>query len=68
MNQTQEFSMSHQLAPSVVATCMSSIGVVDAVEALYREQPELSVRFLCFWFNCFSSAVIPFLVILHMYR
>lgn len=57
MNGADSFDFHHRFAPSVLATCMGAAGVINAVEELYEHEQQLSVRFLCFWFNSFSAAV-----------
>ena len=51
------FTLKHEYAPSVVATYMAANSLIDTIEALFNCEPEISVRFLFFWFNAFSAAV-----------
>lgn len=51
------FDLAHPYAPSVLATYLASANFIGAVEKLFSQQQQLSVRFLCFWFNSFSAAV-----------
>lgn len=57
MNNAEPFEMQHEYAPSVLATYLSASSLISAVDGLFKYQKELSVRFLHFWFNVFSAAV-----------
>ncbi|KAF7767920.1 transcriptional regulator family: Fungal Specific TF [Agaricus bisporus var. burnettii] len=57
MNSPEPFDMHHDYAPSVLATYLSASNLIAAVEQLYEKESQLSVRFLHFWFNVFSAAV-----------
>ncbi|KAF5361070.1 hypothetical protein D9756_004646 [Leucocoprinus leucothites] len=57
MNSTEPFDMNHEFAPSVLATYLSASTLIATVEGLYEREQNLSVRFLHFWFNVFSAAV-----------
>ncbi|KAG6844717.1 hypothetical protein H0H87_004440 [Tephrocybe sp. NHM501043] len=46
----------HPYAPSVLATCLGAANLIESIEALYDNEPELSARFLYFWFNSYSAA------------
>ncbi len=60
MNNAEPFDMHHDYAPSVLATYLSASNLISAVDGLFKQQKELSVRFLHFWFNVFSAAVSDF--------
>lgn len=57
MNSAEPFDMHHEYAPSVLATYLSASSLIAAVEGLFEQETQLSVRFLHFWFNVFSAAV-----------
>ncbi|KAF9005439.1 hypothetical protein BDQ17DRAFT_1399143 [Cyathus striatus] len=57
MSGSEAFDLRHRYAPSVLATYMGASSLISAVEKLYTKEPQLSVRFLHFWFNAFSAAV-----------
>ncbi|KAF8650016.1 hypothetical protein AX16_005468 [Volvariella volvacea WC 439] len=57
MNGPEPFTLHHQHAPSVLATYLGTSSLIGAVEELYEQEQQLSVRFLHFWFNAFSAAV-----------
>ncbi len=56
-NSRDPFRFHHKYAPSVVATYLGASALISTVEALFEKEPQLSGRFLCFWFNAFSAAV-----------
>ena len=49
------FTLAHPYAPSVFATYLSAESLISAVETLFNQEQQLSVRFLHFWFNSFSA-------------
>ncbi|KIM35921.1 hypothetical protein M413DRAFT_32151 [Hebeloma cylindrosporum] len=51
------FDLNHPFAPSVLATYLGASNLISAVETLFNQEQQLSVRFLHFWFNSFSAAV-----------
>uniref|UniRef100_D8PXF1 Zn(2)-C6 fungal-type domain-containing protein n=1 Tax=Schizophyllum commune (strain H4-8 / FGSC 9210) TaxID=578458 RepID=D8PXF1_SCHCM len=51
------FTLRHENAPSVVATYLAANSLIDTIEDLFKWEPEISVRFLFFWFNAFSAAM-----------
>ena len=51
------FTLAHPYAPSVFATYLSAESLISAVETLFNQEQQLSVRFLHFWFNSFSATV-----------
>lgn len=51
------FSYQHKFAPSAVATYLSATRLIATLKALEAREPQLSKRFMCFWFNAFSGAV-----------
>ncbi|KAF8158547.1 hypothetical protein B0H34DRAFT_709315 [Crassisporium funariophilum] len=51
------FDLSHQFAPSVIATYLGASSLISAVETLFEQEQQLSARFLHFWFNTFSTVV-----------
>lgn len=57
MSGPEPFDLHHQYAPSVLATYLGAASVISAVETLFDQEQQLSVRFLHFWFNSFSAAV-----------
>jgi hypothetical protein len=57
MSGPEPFDLHHEFAPSVLATYLAASSLISAVETLYDQEPQLSARFLCFWFNAFSGAV-----------
>ncbi|KAF9049458.1 hypothetical protein BDZ89DRAFT_1032938 [Hymenopellis radicata] len=38
-------------------TYLGASALISTVEALFEKEPQLSGRFLCFWFNAFSAAI-----------
>jgi hypothetical protein len=57
MSGPETFDLHHQYAPSVLATYLGAASIISAVETLFDQEQQLSVRFLHFWFNSFSAAV-----------
>jgi hypothetical protein len=57
MNGPESFDLRHQHSPSVLATYLGASSLIKAVQALFDQEPDLSTRFLHFWFNAFSAAV-----------
>jgi hypothetical protein len=57
MSGPETFDLHHQFAPSVLATYLGAASIISAVETLFDQEQQLSVRFLHFWFNSFSAAV-----------
>ncbi|KDR82363.1 hypothetical protein GALMADRAFT_57068 [Galerina marginata CBS 339.88] len=57
MNGPDAFDFSHLFAPSVIATYLGASSLISAVETLFNQEPQLSARFLHFWFNSFSAVV-----------
>lgn len=51
------FSYQHKFAPSAVATYLSASRLIATLNVLEEREPQLSKRFMCFWFNAFSGAV-----------
>lgn len=51
------FTLTHQWAPSVIATYLAAASLIETIEQLYEHEREVSVRFLFFWFNAFSAAM-----------
>ncbi|GJE98290.1 fungal-specific transcription factor domain-containing protein [Phanerochaete sordida] len=56
LTSSQEFSIKHRYAPSVLAVYSSACKLIWTVDALYSWEPALSSRFMVFWSNCFSAA------------
>lgn len=57
MSGPAEFNLAHPYAMSVLATYLAATNLINAVETLFNQQQQLSVRFLHFWFNSFSAVV-----------
>ncbi|KAF8718916.1 hypothetical protein AX14_011677 [Amanita brunnescens Koide BX004] len=57
MNGPERFDLHHQYSPSVLATYLGTSSLIKAVQGLFDQEPDLSTRFLHFWFNTFSAAV-----------
>jgi len=57
MSGPDAFDLNHAYAPSVLATYLGASSLISAVEALFEQEQQLSVRFLHFWFNSFGAAV-----------
>ncbi|KIJ62737.1 hypothetical protein HYDPIDRAFT_114430 [Hydnomerulius pinastri MD-312] len=57
------FSYRHKFAPSAVATYLSATRLIATLKALEEREPQLSKRFMCFWFNAFSGAVALSLIV-----
>ncbi|KAF8895147.1 hypothetical protein BD779DRAFT_1608834 [Infundibulicybe gibba] len=57
MSEPDQFDLQHKFAPSVLATYLGASSLISAVETLFNQEPQLSARFLHFWFNAFSGAV-----------
>ncbi|KAH7884946.1 fungal-specific transcription factor domain-containing protein [Phlebopus sp. FC_14] len=51
------FSYTHTYAPSAVATFLSARRLIATLRVMEAREPQLSKRFMCFWFNAFSGAV-----------
>ncbi|KAJ7505125.1 hypothetical protein B0H11DRAFT_1976949 [Mycena galericulata] len=47
----------HPYAPSVLATYIGAASLIATIETLFDHEPQLSARFLHFWFNAFSATV-----------
>ncbi|KAJ7677462.1 hypothetical protein B0H17DRAFT_1079230 [Mycena rosella] len=47
----------HPYAPSVLATYIGASSLIATLETLFDREPQLSARFLHFWFNAFSATV-----------
>lgn len=54
---SEPLDLHHPHAPSVLATFIGAVTLVSIVEKLFSREPQLSSRFLCFWFNAYSAAV-----------
>jgi hypothetical protein len=63
MSSPEAFDLCHPYAPSVLATYLGASNLIAAVETLFNQQQQLSVRFLHFWFNSFSAAVSLYLML-----
>ncbi|KAI6114167.1 hypothetical protein F5141DRAFT_1187796 [Pisolithus sp. B1] len=63
LNTYDAFSYRHRLAPSVVATYLSATRLIATLKILEEREPQLSKRFMCFWFNAFSGAVALSLIV-----
>ncbi|KAG5644900.1 hypothetical protein DXG03_007452 [Asterophora parasitica] len=46
----------HAYAPSVLATWLGAASLISSVEVLFDKEPQLSARFLYFWFNAYNAA------------
>ncbi|TFK39044.1 hypothetical protein BDQ12DRAFT_682922 [Crucibulum laeve] len=57
MSGSDAFDLHHRYAPSVLATYLGASALISGVEELYKQEEQLSTRFLHFWFNAFSAAV-----------
>jgi hypothetical protein len=53
----EPFTLHHKFAPSVMATYRSASRLISTIELLFNQEPHLSTRFVCFWFNSFSAGV-----------
>jgi hypothetical protein len=53
----------HPYAPSVLATYIGASSLIATLETLFDREPQLSARFLHFWFNAFSATVRRFLLL-----
>lgn len=47
----------HPYSPSVLATCLGAASLIESIETLFDKEPQLSARFLYFWFNTYSATV-----------
>ncbi|KAI6041369.1 fungal-specific transcription factor domain-containing protein [Pisolithus marmoratus] len=63
LNTCDAFSYRHKLAPSVVATYLSATQLITTLKIMEEREPQLSKRFMCFWFNAFSGAVALSLIV-----
>ncbi|KAG9315613.1 Choline/Carnitine o-acyltransferase-domain-containing protein [Chiua virens] len=63
VSDSDAFSYRHKFAPSAVATYLSSSRLIATLKALEEREPQLSKRFMCFWFNAFSGAVALSLIV-----
>ncbi|KAJ7367111.1 hypothetical protein DFH08DRAFT_836580 [Mycena albidolilacea] len=50
-------NLHHPYAPSVLATYIGASSLIATLETLFDREPQLSARFLHFWFNAFSATV-----------
>ncbi|KAG1749298.1 hypothetical protein EDB19DRAFT_1681874 [Suillus lakei] len=57
------FTYRHKYAPSVLATYLSASRLVATLGTMLHREPQLSKRFMCFWFNAFSGAVALSLIV-----
>jgi hypothetical protein len=57
LSEPETFTLDHKFAPSVMAIYRSASCLISTMEALFSQEPQLSVRFMCFWFNSFSAGV-----------
>ncbi|KAG0700446.1 fungal-specific transcription factor domain-containing protein [Suillus ampliporus] len=57
------FTYQHKYAPSVLATYLSASRLVATLGTMLHREPQLSKRFMCFWFNAFSGAVALSLIV-----
>ncbi|KAG1776189.1 hypothetical protein EV702DRAFT_1110986 [Suillus placidus] len=57
------FTYRHKYAPSVLATYLSASRLVATLGIMLHREPQLSKRFMCFWFNAFSGAVALSLIV-----
>ncbi|EGN98052.1 hypothetical protein SERLA73DRAFT_169135 [Serpula lacrymans var. lacrymans S7.3] len=63
LSEPNAFSYRHRYAPSALATYLSATRLIATLEIMLRREPQLSKRFMCFWFNAFSGAVALSLII-----
>ncbi|KAF8133962.1 hypothetical protein EV363DRAFT_1161363 [Boletus edulis] len=63
MSDYDAFSYRHKFAPSAVATYLSATRLIATLKSLEEWEPQLSKRFMCFWFNAFSGAVALSLIV-----
>jgi len=63
LNDYDAFSYRHKLAPTAVATYLSATRLIATLKALEEREPQLSKRFMCWWFNAFSGAVALSLIV-----
>lgn len=63
LNTHDAFCYRHKLAPSVVATYLSATRLIATLKIMEEREPQLSKRFMCFWFNAFSGAVALSLIV-----
>lgn len=57
MSGPEPFNLHHKYAPSVLATYLEAASLISTIETLFDHEPQLSTRFLYFWFNAYSAAV-----------
>ncbi|OAX41741.1 hypothetical protein K503DRAFT_863613 [Rhizopogon vinicolor AM-OR11-026] len=57
------FTYRHKYAPSVLATYLSASRLIATLGIMLHREPQLSKRFMCFWFNAFSGAVALSLIV-----
>ncbi len=57
MRAPESLDLHHKYSPSVLATYLGASSLIKAVQALFDQEPNLSVRFLHFWRNALSAAV-----------
>ncbi|KAG6853952.1 hypothetical protein C0991_012276 [Blastosporella zonata] len=56
MSRPEAFDLAtHAYAPSVLATCLGAATLIESIETLFDNEPQLSARFLYFWFNSYSA-------------
>lgn len=57
LNGSQDFTVKHRYAPSVLAVYSSACNLIWTVDTLFSWEPYLSACYMVFWANCFSAAV-----------
>jgi len=63
LSDASEFSYAHRYGPSVIATYGAAARLIATLDAMEKNEPALSKRFMCFWFNAFSGAVALSLIV-----
>ena len=63
LSDASEFSYAHRYGPSVIATYGAAARLIATLDAMEKNEPALSKRFMCFWFNAFSGAVAMSLIV-----
>ncbi|KII86663.1 hypothetical protein PLICRDRAFT_163895 [Plicaturopsis crispa FD-325 SS-3] len=57
LSSTSTLSRRTQYAPSIIAVYRSAVRLIDIIETLADQEPDMTLRFLSFFANAFSAAV-----------
>lgn len=57
MNAERPLSLDHPFSPSVIATYIGACNIISTVKMLFKQEGDLSARFLHFCFNVYFAGV-----------